>query len=370
MRLCYVLLSDTFGMHQYTADLANRMARSGHEVHLVTAEMHARDRYTPSIRVSTPVDTRGSGISLSSLNGPSVRRAADAVGAFEADVVHFTGPHVWNTAVMSRIRRLGVPIAHTLHDLDPHPGSIYGSLLYLWNRAVTRRADEILVHAVRYRNRLVRMGLPTDKVSCTPLLHLFLGHTWLGQLGDISDHCDAEPMVLFFGRLAPYKGIDQLLTAWAMMDREVRSDATLVLAGSGRLERVWAGDLPEGVQVRNSLMGDQEAIDLFRRCSLLVLPYTGASQSALVPAAYFFRKPVIVSPSGALHEYVKDGETGWVVEAGHPASLARCLEGALRERARLSQMGEQARTWYDLRRIDEENTLTAMYQRLASRRSA
>ena len=36
MRICYVVLSPTFGMHQYTADPANRMAAAGHELHLVT----------------------------------------------------------------------------------------------------------------------------------------------------------------------------------------------------------------------------------------------------------------------------------------------------------------------------------------------
>ena len=37
MRICYTLLSPAFEMHQYTADLANRMAQAGHDVHLVTS---------------------------------------------------------------------------------------------------------------------------------------------------------------------------------------------------------------------------------------------------------------------------------------------------------------------------------------------
>lgn len=47
MRIVYVLLSPTFGMHQYTADLANRMAEQGHAVVLVTTTTFARDRYSP-----------------------------------------------------------------------------------------------------------------------------------------------------------------------------------------------------------------------------------------------------------------------------------------------------------------------------------
>ena len=46
-RICYVLLSPTLGMHQYTADLANRMVRADHDVSLVTTSHYPRDRYLP-----------------------------------------------------------------------------------------------------------------------------------------------------------------------------------------------------------------------------------------------------------------------------------------------------------------------------------
>ena len=58
MRICYVLLSPTFGMHQYTADLANRMAQADHQVHLVTTRHYPRDRYLPAVIPHTPVATR------------------------------------------------------------------------------------------------------------------------------------------------------------------------------------------------------------------------------------------------------------------------------------------------------------------------
>jgi glycosyltransferase involved in cell wall biosynthesis len=50
----------------------------------------------------------------------------------------------------------------------------------------------------------------------------------------------------------------------------------------------------------------------------LVLPYRDATQSALVAHAYFFRKPAIVTRTGALPEYVVEGETGWVVPRADP----------------------------------------------------
>ena len=270
---------------------------------------------------------------------------------------------------MSALQEKGIPVIHTLHDLDPHPGSLYGSLLHVWNRRIARTADHVLVHGHRYAERVRKLGAPTERITYVPLLHLFLGHTWLGQLEQLTDGVSYEPMILFFGRLERYKGLDNLLTAWSMMmGADGDTGTQLLVAGPGRLERIWAGALPASVEFLNRLISDEEAIALFRRAAMLVLPYTGATQSALIPAAYFFRKPVLVSPSGALHEYVEDGRTGWVVESAHPPSLARCLAAAIGDIDRLARMGEAGRVWYEGRRAQEEATLLGLYTHMASHR--
>lgn len=364
MRICYVLLSPTFGMHQYTADLANRMAQAGHEVALVTTAHYPGHRYLPSVEVDKPVVVRDTGFSPDGLRTWAVRRAIGVVLEREPDVVHVTGPHLWNPLVLRALGEAGVPVVHTLHDLDPHPGTAYGPLLHLWNRAVLRLTDHVLVHGTCYLQRLVDLGIAAEQLTCTPLLHLFLGHTWLGELEALAAEVAHEPEVLFFGRLEKYKGVDHLITAWAMMEGSVEG-LRLVLAGPGEVERIWAGALPAGVEVRSGLIQDEEAVALFRRCALLVLPYMGATQSALIPAAYFFRKAVLAAPSGALHEYVEEGETGWLVEPEHPPSLARSLAAALSDLDRLVRMGAAGRLWYDERREMEGRVLQRMYERVA-----
>jgi len=128
-----------------------------------------------------------------------------------------------------------------------------------------------------------------------------------------------------------------------------------------------SGPLPSNVEVRNRLILDDEAIELFKRCSVVVLPYLDATQSALIAAAYFFGKPVIVTRTGALPEYVIDGDTGWVVDPRQTESLAATILNAIDAPDQLVRMGEQAREWYLAQRRLERRTLRLMYDHVLNR---
>jgi len=107
-------------------------------------------------------------------------------------------------------------------------------------------------------------------------------------------------------------------------------------------------------------------MDLFCRCGVIVLPYSvDAYQWAMIAAGYYFRKPVIVTRSGSLPEYVVEGVTGYVIEPDHPAALARCLESILDDPVKLKRMGTAGRAWYEARRTEEEAALIQVYMRLA-----
>lgn len=364
MRICYSLLSPTFGMHQYTADYANRMVQAGHEVVLVTTKRYPSDRYLPAVKISSPLTLQNTGFSLEGLRVWEARRAVNAILEQRPDIVHITGPHLWNVFMVRALRKARIPVVHTLHDLDPHPGSPYGPLLHLWNRAILHNADHILVHGQCYKQRLLDAGMTAEDVTYTPLLHLFLGSVWLDQLERLSETTTYDPYVLFFGRLERYKGVADLITAWARTPESLHTRTRLVLAGQGSIDKLWAGLLPPGIEVRNALIRDEEALDLFQHCALLVLPYIGATQSALIPAAYFFRKAVIATHSGALPEYVEEGKTGWVVASQHPLSLTRALTAAFSDFDRLERLGNAGRHWYNQQRALEYATVQRMYSQL------
>jgi glycosyltransferase involved in cell wall biosynthesis len=115
----------------------------------------------------------------------------------------------------------------------------------------------------------------------------------------------------------------------------------------------------------DGLIEDAEAVELFRRCSLLVLPYKDATQSALIAAAYFFGKPVLATTTGALPEYVVEGETGWLAPANDPIGLAETLATALSDPTCLSNRGSVGREWYSEQRARETEELKRLYDYMA-----
>jgi glycosyltransferase involved in cell wall biosynthesis len=195
-------------------------------------------------------------------------------------------------------------------------------------------------------------------VTCSPLTHLFVGYVREQALRRSLPEVRYEPWALCIGRLEAYKGLDVLVEAARRLDPQ---RMCVVVAGPGRWERFVRRPLPPNVEVRGRLVEDEEAVDLFARCSLVALPYVEASQSALVAAAYFFRKPVIVTNVGALPEYVVEGETGWVIPPRDPRALAGALQAALSDPARLARMGEAGRLWYEQQYQAEEIALQEMY---------
>lgn len=355
-------------MHQYAADLANHQvgafdgesARA--EVTAVVPRRALLDRYAPHVKVQAAADISGTGLQRSNLSVRGLHAVYRAITASRPDVVHFTGPHIWNPLLLWQLRRARIPTVHTVHDLDPHSGSGYGRALYAWNNAILDQAGHILVHGQIYRARLLVRGLPAHTVSYTPLLHLFTSYESELALRRQPVTARYEPFALFFARLEAYKGVDVLVEAMRQLHMARRTSLRAIIAGKGDLAALQRNDLPDNVEIRNRLILDQEAIDLFSRCSVVVLPYRDATQTALIAAAYFFNKPVIVTRTGALPEYVADGETGWIVPPGNAAALADALRAAGRDAAQLSRMGAAGRSWYSAQRIEERRTLRRIYE--------
>ena len=119
---------------------------------------------------------------------------------------------------------------------------------------------------------------------------------------------------LFFGRIDQYKGISRLLKAYQQYEEGKPDHRRLVIAGSGNFseeEKQLLDSMPEIICI-NRFLDDEEITPLYQNSCAVVLPYLEASQSGVLPIAYKYGKPVIVSDLPGLTENVWERHTGLV----------------------------------------------------------
>jgi glycosyltransferase involved in cell wall biosynthesis len=201
-----------------------------------------------------------------------------------------------------------------------------------------RRADHVIVHGESLKRQVVeQLHLRPEKV------HVIL-RIAIGNRDVIHRSEDDGRTVLFFGRIWEYKGLKYLIQAEPRISRTV-PDAKIVIAGEGEdfepYRRMINGS--KRFVVHNRFLSMAERDELFRRASVVVLPYIDASQSGVVPVAYSYGKPVVATNAGALAETVIDGLTGRVVPPRDSAALADAIVELLIDPTRRKAMGAAGR---------------------------
>ncbi len=361
----------TFWFYDYTIQMANELAR--HTDVLLLLPDYRSEEYLESIDPKVKVHIFGYS-RYAGRFGPScypmLREIVAAINGFAPDVVHFQVNNPMLCPLLPMLR--GYPLVATFHDIEPHPGEDrlldIGSLLYRLTLFVSRvLPDGIFVHGKALRDILVEnYRIPGRKVHVIPIgEHEVAPFVKFEQVGMEPDGL----RVLFFGRIHRYKGLDYLIQAEPLITREV-PDARIVIAGTGedfgRYEEAMAGR--DAFEVHNYRIPYEEGARLFQQASVVALPYVEASQSGVIPTAYGFRRPVVVTDVGSLPEVVDDGKTGYVVPPRDPAALAGVIVSLLKDPAACRRMGEQGYTKLktDMAWSTIARSLLAVYSELAS----
>jgi glycosyltransferase involved in cell wall biosynthesis len=138
-------------------------------------------------------------------------------------------------------------------------------------------------------------------------------------------------LILFFGFIRKYKGLDILFRA--MADERIRhSGIRLMVAGEFYEDKQPYFDLIRELGIENQLVlrtdfiPDSKVRDYLCSADLVVQPYRNATQSGVTPLAYHFEKPMLVTRVGALPDMVPDDQVGVVTEPD-PVAIA---DGILR----------------------------------------
>ena len=236
----------------------------------------------------------------------------------------FFGPAFAST--VAPLRRRGTRVMLVCDNLVPHEARPADGWFTRW---MLNQSDGYLVMSESVERDLARLkpGAPHRRVL-HPLYAQFdrgretreSARARLGLRGEV---------VLFFGYIRHYKGLDVLLEAWPSV-RE-RRDVTLVVAGESyedmtpyRALAARAGGEPV-VRLMDRYIPDDEVEALFKAADVVVLPYRSATQSGVTHVAYALGVPVITTDVGGLSETVRPGETGLVVPPEQPRPLADAI---------------------------------------------
>ena len=154
-----------------------------------------------------------------------------------------------------------------------------------------------------------------------------------------------EPVVLFFGTLTRYKGVDVLIDAFARVQKE--TGARLVLAGfpfhdfdvAAHQEQARRLGIAEHVTWVPEYIDSGDIAAWMELTSAIVFPYRDIYQSGALHVAQTFGVPAIASAIGAMQDVIEDGVSGLLVPPNDAGALADALRRLLTDRAFAQTLG-------------------------------
>jgi glycosyltransferase involved in cell wall biosynthesis len=152
------------------------------------------------------------------------------------------------------------------------------------------------------------------------------------------------PLVLFAGRLAEQKRVDDLLKALDLL-QHVQPEVCTLIAGDGPLRgRLEETSRAYHLDGRVRFLGHRDDVPrLMAATDLVVLPSAYEGLPNVVLEAMRFGKPVVATAAPGTDEVIIDGQTGLLVPVGNVMLLARAIRDVVRDPALASRLGEAGR---------------------------
>ena len=267
-------------------------------------------------------------------------------------------------------KALGKRLVLTAHNIDIDERDARRRFGARWSLGLMyRMLDHIFVHTEKMKSQLEReFDLDGGKITVIPF-----GMNTVATRSDLTPRearrrlglGESEKVVLFFGHIAPYKGLEYLIQALGILKRKGSPALKLVIAGrvkERQCEVYWAGilrlieeqDVADWVRSEIRYIPDEEIEVFFKAADVCALPYVRVYQTGVLILSYGYGLPAVASDAGSLREDVIEGETGFVCRHSDPAEFARLLEMYFdselythldRTRENIARIAEQRHAW-------------------------
>jgi glycosyltransferase involved in cell wall biosynthesis len=218
-----------------------------------------------------------------------------------------------------------------IHNLVPHEKRFFDSF---FNRIFVKSYDGFIVLSESVKKDLLAI-VPTAN-------HCLLKHPVYNQFGDkITREAAAtalgldssKKILLFFGLIRNYKGLDLLLQAFSNLNNEF----ILLIAGEVYGDEITYTDLiaqskNKNIHFVNQFIDEQDVKLYFSVADLCVLPYKSATQSGIQALANSFCLPVLISNVGGLAEDIVDEKNGFILNDINPLAIQNKIEEIFEEK--------------------------------------
>ncbi len=248
----------------------------------------------------------------------AVNKIVDEICSYRPKITWFVDSSILTCQVAEGLINRGIHPIITFHDATSYHPTNQGSFKVI----IKNKIHDHLV------NKVIKAGAENlllskeSKDKFEEKYPMYKKHTYMMNLGahiPVAEETKPEGLseneisyLLFFGRIDKYKGLETLFEAYIQAKQKGYSNR-LIVAGNGKMtEKEQQLSIQAGAVVLNRYINDSEMLWLFQNAKVLVLPYIEATQSGIIPIAYYYGKPVIVSDVPGLTQYVIDHVTGYI----------------------------------------------------------
>ncbi|HQQ06927.1 MAG TPA: glycosyltransferase family 4 protein [Candidatus Omnitrophota bacterium] len=345
-----ILMIDTGGwggITHYTYNLMQALAADSQiDCCLLTDEAYELDSLPRQFKImKRPLNSRE--------YMPALMMAIFAVLEYKPHIIHVqtmkTARKDWFAFALARM--FGLKVVLTAHNVLPHEDSEKRALFMRTAfRIIYACSHRIIVHSKFSQDTLSALfKIRRDKIRVIPHgNYLFFRTREMPKkearqsLGLPQD----KRIVLQFGALREYKGLDILLDAFAQA-RKAGVPALLLIVGKpinldldSVGQRIKALGLEKDVVLKAEYVPFEAMQTYFFSADVVVFPYKEIDMSGSLQLAYAFAKPVICARSGGLPEVVRDRENGILVRPNDSADLAQAMERILADDDIIAKMGD------------------------------
>lgn len=336
MKIAYLSTFYPFrgGIAQFNASLYRALERQGHKVEAYTFTRQypgllfpGKSQYVTSEDQADPVPSRKI---LDTMNPLTYMSASRKIANTHPDllIMKFWMPYFAPAlgTVAGRLKKMGTKVITVLDNVVPHEH---------------RPGDRLLTQYFLKRNSgFVAMSetVRKDLLDLYPEAHYIVHpHPLYGHFGDKTGQREAQKklglpegkkMLLFFGLIREYKGLDLLLESMAKLP----DDYFLLVGGEvyGDEKKYWdlveQYKLQDRVKINFRYIPDDEVPLYFSAADLNVLPYRSATQSGILSISLHFELPVVITDRGSLKELVEPYDTGLVVREPNKGLLVNAIQ--------------------------------------------